>query len=30
MAAVDDVDITVLGAMYSSSARLIDNISLNN
>ena len=30
MAAVDDIDITVLGAMYSSSARLIDNISLNN
>jgi|TARA_B110000444_G_scaffold154327_1_gene144402 pantoate--beta-alanine ligase len=30
MAAVDDVDITILGAMYSTSARLIDNISLNN
>ena len=30
IAAVDDVEITVLGAMYSNSARLIDNISLNS
>jgi len=30
MAAIDDLEITVLGAMYSSSARLIDNITLNN
>ncbi len=29
LAAVDDEHITVLGAMYTSSARLIDNISLN-
>ena len=29
MAADDDQDITVLGAMYTSGARLIDNISLN-
>ena len=29
MAADDDRDITVLGAMYTSGARLIDNISLN-
>ncbi|WP_339641567.1 pantoate--beta-alanine ligase [uncultured Porticoccus sp.] len=29
MAADDDHDITVLGAMYTSGARLIDNISLN-
>jgi pantoate--beta-alanine ligase len=29
LAAVDDSDITVLGAMYTSGARLIDNISLN-
>ncbi len=30
MAAINDLEITVLGAMYSSSARLIDNITLNN
>lgn len=29
MAAVDDDQITVLGAMYTKSARLIDNVSLN-
>ncbi len=29
MAETNDADITVLGAMYGSSARLIDNISLN-
>ena len=29
LAAADDTHITVLGAMYTSSARLIDNISLN-
>ena len=28
MAAVDDQQITVLGAMYTSSARLIDNVSI--
>ena len=28
MAAVDDERITVLGAMYTSSARLIDNVTL--